>query len=229
MTSIIKNIHPRNLGALALLGLLGCGTQHKLNNAEKGGLIGAGAGGTTGAFVGKDMGNTALGTVLGAAIGGAAGVLIGKRMDRQTDQIRRNVPGAEVERKGEGIVVTFSSNVLFGFDKSVLTPQAEVTIQELYKVLSRYPDERVLVIGHTDNIGTPPYNQKLSERRARSVASYLIELGLDGSRLQAKGMGETDPKFPNDSEAHRAANRRVEFVITAGSKMKQEASQGRLP
>jgi outer membrane protein OmpA-like peptidoglycan-associated protein len=149
-------------------------------------------------------------------------------MDKQAKEIQQEVPNAKVERQGEGIIVTFDSNVLFGFDKSDLTSTAKTTVNDLNTILQKYPDENVMVIGHTDDVGTDSYNQQLSERRAASVATYLEQQGVAASRISTKGMGESDPKVPNDTEANRAQNRRVEFVLTASDKMKQEAKQGTL-
>jgi outer membrane protein OmpA-like peptidoglycan-associated protein len=222
--------HKRLIAALLIVPIImaGCSVTKKMNNTEKGAAIGVGAGAASGAIIGKAAGNTALGAVIGAAVGGTAGALIGKKMDQQKKEIEQSVPNAQVERVGEGLIVTFNSNVLFGFDRYDLTPDAKNTIQDLYQILVKYPDENVLIIGHTDSIGSASYNLKLSQRRANAVADYLIQLGIDPSRITTKGMGETDPKFPNDTPEHRAANRRVEFVLTANEKMKQEAQQGKL-
>ena len=208
---------------LALMILFGCGKP--LTKTQKGAAIGTATGAVAGTIVGKAAGNTALGAIVGAALGGTAGVLIGKKMDRQAKEIQQQVPDAKVQRSGEGIIVTFNSNVLFGFDKSDLTPSAKSTIMDLNKILVNYPDENVLVIGNTDNVGSVSYNQALSERRASSVANYLISLGVSPGRITTKGMGESDPVVPNDTEAHRAQNRRVEFVLTADAAMKQQAQQ----
>jgi outer membrane protein OmpA-like peptidoglycan-associated protein len=208
---------------LAALTLFSCGKP--LTKTQKGAAIGTASGAAAGAIIGKAAGNTAMGAIIGAAVGGGAGAIIGHQMDKQAKEIEREVPNAEVERQGEGIIVTFNSNVLFGFDRSDLTTQAKSTVNDLYTILEKYPNENVLVIGHTDNVGTDSYNQKLSERRASSVANYLITLGIDQGRITTKGMGETDPKVANDTEAHRAENRRVEFVLTANAQMKQEAEQ----
>lgn len=209
--------------ALAALVLFSCGKP--LTKTQKGAAVGTAGGAAAGAIIGKAAGNTALGAIIGAAVGGGAGAVIGHKMDQQAKEIQKQVPNAQVERKGEGIIVTFNSNVLFGFDKSDLTSAAKNTIDDLNTILQKYPDENVLIIGHTDNIGSEKYNQKLSERRASSVANYLISKGISPDRITTKGMGETDPKVPNDTEAHRAENRRVEFVLTANAKMKQEAEQ----
>ena len=210
------------MGAAAVL-LFGCGKP--LTKTQKGAAIGTASGAAAGAIIGKVAGNTAMGAILGAAAGGAAGAVIGHKMDKQAKEIEKEVPNAQVERQGEGIIVTFNSNVLFGFDRSDLSDQAKSTINDLNTILQKYPDENVLVIGHTDDVGSNSYNQSLSERRASSVASYLVSQGVSSARISTKGMGESDPKVANDTEAHRAENRRVEFGLTANAKMKQEAEQ----
>jgi outer membrane protein OmpA-like peptidoglycan-associated protein len=209
--------------ALAALVLLSCGKP--LTKTQKGAGIGTLGGAAAGAIIGKTAGNTALGAIIGAAIGGGAGAIIGHKMDKQAAEIQKAVPNAKVERKGEGIVVTFNSNVLFAFDKYSLTPDAKNTIGDLFTILQKYPDENVLIIGNTDSIGTASYNQKLSERRANSTADYLISLGVSSGRVTTKGLGESDPVATNSTAEGRAQNRRVEFVLTASAKMKQEAEQ----
>jgi outer membrane protein OmpA-like peptidoglycan-associated protein len=211
--------------ALLLIACVWFGCGKPLTRTQKGAAIGTAGGAAAGAIIGKAAGNTALGAIIGAAVGGGAGAVIGHKMDKQAKEIEQEVPNAQVERQGEGIIVTFNSNVLFGFDKSDLTDQAKTTVNDLNTILQKYPDEDVLVIGHTDNVGTDSYNQKLSERRATSVSNYLISQGVSSARISTKGMGESDPKVDNDTEAHRAENRRVEFVLTANEKMKQEAAQ----
>lgn len=202
-----------------------CSTWQGMNNTKKGAVIGTGGGAAAGAAIGKAAGNTALGAIIGAAVGGTAGVLIGKKMDKQAEEIKNEVPNATVERVGEGINVTFNSGVLFGFDKSDLTSQAQSNIQELANVLNKYPDTQVRVEGHTDDTGADAYNYSLSERRAKAVANYLISRGVAANRVQTFWYGETQPKVANDSEANRAQNRRVEFAITANDKMKSDAKK----
>lgn len=214
--------------ALAMAGTIlfgSCSTWQGMNNTKKGAVIGTGGGAAAGAAIGKAAGNTALGAIIGAAVGGTAGVLIGKKMDKQAEEIKNEVPNATVERVGEGINVTFNSGVLFGFDKSDLTSQAQSNIQELANVLNKYPDTQVRVEGHTDDTGADAYNYSLSERRAKAVANYLVSRGVASSRVQTFWYGETQPKVANDSEANRAQNRRVEFAITANEKMKTEAKK----
>ncbi|WP_341841857.1 OmpA family protein [Chitinophaga caseinilytica] len=212
--------------AMAMAGILvfsSCSTWQSMDNTKKGAVIGTGGGAAAGAVIGKAAGNTALGAIIGAAVGGTAGVLIGKKMDKQAEEIKNEVPNATVERVGEGINVTFNSGVLFGFDKSDLTATAKSNIEELAQVLNKYPDTHVRVEGHTDDTGSDSYNYGLSERRAKSVANYLVGQGVSASRVQTFWYGETQPKFPNDSEANRTKNRRVEFSIFANDKMKSDA------
>lgn len=208
------------LVALSLV-FAGC----KTTRTQRGAAVGAATGGALGAIIGKTAGNTSAGAVIGATVGGVAGAVIGKQMDKQAEEIRRKVPDAEVIHNPgeEGIVVNFNSKVLFAFDKSDLTDASRSSIRELAYVLKDYPDTDVMIQGHTDSKGSASYNQGLSERRASSVAAYLRQLDVPASRITAVGYGETMPIADNDTEAGRAENRRVTFVITANEKMKQNA------
>jgi outer membrane protein OmpA-like peptidoglycan-associated protein len=195
------------------------------NKTQKGAVVGTAAGGGMGAVIGKASGNTALGAIIGATVGGAAGAVIGNQMDKQAEEIRNKVPDAKVERVGEGIVVEFSSNVLFGFDKSALSSDAKTSLDKLVTVLNEYKDTDIEIQGHTDSKGTLAYNQKLSEERAGVVSGYLANKGISANRMTIKGFGETVPKYDNETDTGRSENRRVEFLITANEKMKAEAKK----
>jgi outer membrane protein OmpA-like peptidoglycan-associated protein len=195
------------------------------NKTQKGAVIGTAAGGAAGAVIGRASGNTAMGAIIGAAVGGATGAVIGNQMDKQAEEIKKTVPDAKVERVGEGIVVEFSSNVLFAFDKSDLSADSKESLQKLVTVLDSYPDTDIEVQGHTDSKGSSSYNMSLSERRAKSVTGYLTAKDITDNRLTTKGFGETAPKYENDTESDRAKNRRVEFLITANEKMKADAAK----
>lgn len=192
---------------------------------EKGAAIGAGGGGVLGAFIGKAAGNTALGAIIGGAVGGTAGALIGRKMDKQAAEIKQTVPGATVDRQGEGIIVKFDSGILFGIDKTDVKPLAQINLKKLAASLQNNPQTDILVVGHTDSTGTVKHNLDLSIKRARSVRSYLIAAGVDGSRLSTQGKGETEPIADNSTTAGRAQNRRVEIVIVANDQMKNQANQ----
>lgn len=204
----------------AALILSGCAS---LNKTQKGGAVGVVAGGAMGAVIGKVAGNTGLGAIIGAAVGGATGAVIGNKMDKQAREIEKTVPDAKVERVGEGIVVEFSSNILFGFDKSTLSSDAKINLDKLVTVLNTYPDTDIEVQGHTDDKGSESYNQSLSQRRASSVAAYLGSKGIKNNRVNTKGFGKSMPKYDNSTEDGRSKNRRVEFLISANEKMKADA------
>lgn len=209
------------VAATCLIIVMGC----KTSRAFKGGAIGTGTGAVIGGVIGKTAGNTALGAVIGAAVGGAAGAVIGRQMDKQAEEIRNNVPNAEVIHKPgeEGIIINFNSGVLFDFNKSDLTPASIKSVDELSAILKKYPDTNVLIEGHTDDKGSDEYNQSLSERRAAAVSRYLNDKNIDRSRLKTVGYGEKQPVASNESDQGRSQNRRVTFVITANEKMKEEA------
>jgi outer membrane protein OmpA-like peptidoglycan-associated protein len=221
----MRRINPIVAILLCATTLFSCKTWQSMDNTKKGAAIGVGGGAATGAIIGRVAGNTALGAIIGAAVGGTAGVLIGKKMDKQAQEIKTEVPNATVERVGEGINVTFSSGVLFGFDKSDLTSTAQTNIKQLATILNKYPDTYVRVEGHTDTTGTDAYNNALSERRATAVANYLKAQGVAASRVQSFWYGSKQPVVPNNSDANKAKNRRVEFSIYANDKMKSEAKQ----
>jgi outer membrane protein OmpA-like peptidoglycan-associated protein len=195
------------------------------NKTQKGAAVGTAAGGGMGAVIGKAAGNTALGAIIGAAVGGATGAVIGHQMDKQAEEIKNSVPDAKVERIGEGIVVEFSSNVLFGFDQTNLSYESKVSLDKLVKVLNSYKDTDIEVQGHTDSKGSLAYNQTLSEERAGSVTGYLLGAGIASNRMTIKGFGETVPKYDNETADGRSQNRRVEFLITANEKMKSDAAK----
>jgi outer membrane protein OmpA-like peptidoglycan-associated protein len=205
------------------LGLLsGCAG---MTRAERGAVIGATAGAAGGAVIGKHAGSTAKGAIIGAVVGGAAGAYIGHRMDQQAREIAMEIPGATVERVGEGIQVTFDSGILFDFDSDRLRTVAQQNLGNLAASLEKYPGTDVLVVGHTDNIGREEYNQGLSERRAASAANYLVSRGVDYRRIRMVGMGETEPIATNATEAGRQQNRRVEIAIYANEQLRREAQQ----
>lgn len=209
-------------GALAVaLTLPACAS---MNNTQKGAVIGAASGGAIGAVVGKKVGSTAKGAIIGAAVGGTAGAIIGARMDKQAKELAMDIPGARVERVGEGIVVTFDSGLLFAYDSDAIQGAARTNLQNLAQSLQKYPKTDVLIVGHTDATGSDSYNQGLSQRRASSAVAYLASQGVDRSRLRPTGRGESEPIESNSSETGRAQNRRVEVVIVANDDLKREVA-----
>jgi outer membrane protein OmpA-like peptidoglycan-associated protein len=202
--------------------MIGCAS---INKTQKGAIIGTVGGGAAGAVIGRVAKNTGLGAIIGAAVGGATGAIIGHQMDKQAEEIEKTVPDAKVVRVGEGIVVEFSSNVLFGFDRSNLSSDAKINLDKLVKILDGYSETNIEIQGHTDSKGSLAYNKTLSKKRSESVLDYLNMRGISGSRLSTIGYGESMPKYENETESGRAQNRRVEFLITANEKMKTDAEK----
>lgn len=207
----------------------GCNAVKNSNNTQKGVAIGAVAGGVLGAVLGNNIGkggNGALGAVLGGVIGGVAGGVIGNKMDKQAREIQTALPGATVERVGEGIKLTLGENaVRFDTNKSTLTPAAKANLDKLVPVFQSYADTDIVIYGYTDSTGSVEYNQTLSEQRAASVKTYLASKGLNTSRFTTTGLGIADPIATNDTPEGRSQNRRVEFAITANQKMIEDAKK----
>lgn len=221
--------------AVVLLMASGCETAKKTNKAQRGAVIGAAGGAVIGGVIGNNVGkgNTVLGAIIGGVVGGVAGGIIGNKMDKQAEKIKNEIPGAEVQRVGEGIVVTFSEKnpdgskmgVYFDFDRSELTSNSKLALNKLIQIFKEYPETNILVEGHTDDKGTDNYNLALSKKRAKAVGNYLKINGVEPSRLTINWYGEAQPKVENASDISRAENRRVEFAITANAAMKAEAQK----
>ena len=220
---------------MTMLVISGCESIKKTNKTQRGAAIGTAGGAVIGGIIGNNVGkgNTALGAVIGGVVGGVTGGIIGNKMDRQAEKIKNEIPGAEVQRVGEGIIVTFDEKnpdgskmgVYFAFDKSDITPNSKLALDKLVKIFNEYPETNILVEGHTDDKGTDSYNLALSQKRALAVGNYLKRENISPSRLTINWYGETQPKVENSSDASRAENRRVEFAITANDKMKEEAKK----
>jgi outer membrane protein OmpA-like peptidoglycan-associated protein len=206
-----------------------CDAVKNTNKTQRGAAIGAVGGAILGGVLGNNIGgggNGALGAVLGGVVGGVAGGVIGNKMDKQAREIETNLPGAQVERVGEGIKLTLGENaVRFDTNKSTLTANAKTNLDKLVKVFNEYPDTNIQIYGHTDSAGADDYNLKLSQLRAASVKTYLSGKGLAASRFETKGIGEAEPIAANDTAEGKSQNRRVEFAITANQKMVEDAKK----
>ena len=206
--------------ALILLAGAGCSS---MNKSQQGAVVGAGAGGVVGAVIGHAAGSTATGAIIGAAVGGAAGAIIGHQMDKQAQELQQNIPGAVVQRVGEGITVTFASGLLFDFDSDAVRGEASHNLNVLAESLEKYDNSDLLIVGHTDDVGTEAYNQDLSERRADAAANYLRSRGVRRS-IRTVGRGEDEPIVSNASEEGRSKNRRVEVAIYASEEFRDQAA-----
>lgn len=204
-----------------------CNSVKNANNTQKGAGIGAGAGALIGAIIGNNSKiGTAGGALIGAAVGGGTGALIGNKMDKQARQIDQALPGATVERVGEGIRLILNENaVRFDTGKATLTAAAKANLDKLVPVFKEYADTEIDIFGYTDSTGSPEFNLSLSQKRAESVRNYFVTKGLLASRFIIKGMGIADPIAANDTAEGRAQNRRVEFAILANEKMIQDAKK----
>ncbi len=195
------------------------------NKTTRGAVIGGAGGAVLGGVIGHAAGNTLLGAILGAAVGGAAGAFIGNYMDKQAAEMQRDLEGAEVERIGEGIKITFDSGILYDIDKSDLRPVSQTNLVNLAKILNKYPDTNILIEGHTDDTGSDEHNLILSKDRAQSVASYLATVGVKSARFSIAGYGETQPIVTNDTAEGRQKNRRVDIAVLANDKLKKAAEE----
>lgn len=202
---------------LILVAMAGCSS-----GARKGGAVGAVAGGAAGAVIGHATGNTARGAIIGAVVGGAAGAIIGEQMDKQAEELKQDIPGATVERVGEGIAVTFASGLLFDFDSDIVRGDSRYNLDALAANLHKYEDRNLLIVGHTDAIGSAEYNEDLSIRRAEAAARYLRNRGVN-ELIETRGRGEYEPIASNDTEAGRSQNRRVEVAIYANEELRARA------
>ncbi|MDE0535784.1 OmpA family protein [Tenacibaculum sp. L6] len=220
--------------SLSILFLVGsiftsCKSIQNANNTQKGAVIGTTAGAVIGAVIGNNVGsgnNSELGAILGGVVGGVAGGVIGNQMDKQAREIEEALPGAEVERVGEGIKLTLGENaVRFDTNKASLTSTAKANLDKLVPVFKDYQNTDIVIYGYTDSTGAVEYNQTLSEKRANSVKNYLASKGLNNSRFETKGLGVNDPIATNETAEGRSKNRRVEFAIVANEQMIQEAKK----
>lgn len=226
-------INKLNIAAFFIAGsllLTSCESVQNSNNTQKGAAIGTAAGAVIGGILGNNIGkggNAPLGAVLGGVVGGVAGGVIGDKMDKQAKEIKETLPGAEVERVGEGIKVTLNENTVnFDFNSANLTTLAKTNLDKLVTVLKNNPDTNINIYGHTDSIGSDAVNLRISAQRAAAVKNYFVANGISASRMFTEGLGKSSPIASNDTDAGRAKNRRVEFAITANEKMIEDAKQG---
>ena len=207
--------------------LVSCDSVKNANNTQKGAAIGTAAGAVLGAVIGNNVGsgkNSELGAILGGVVGGVTGGVIGNKMDKQAREIEQALPGAEVERVGEGIKLTLGEDaVRFQTNKSTLTSSAQDNLDKLIPVFKEYENTDIVIYGYTDITGKAEYNLQLSEKRANSVKNYLAAKGLVSSRFKTKGMGINDPIATNETAEGRSKNRRVEFAIVANEQMIENA------
>jgi outer membrane protein OmpA-like peptidoglycan-associated protein len=209
--------------ALAVV-LAGCATEGPLGHRETGSIIGAVGGAVIGAMA-YDR-NRSKGALIGAVGGALAGGAVGRYMDDQRRDLEKNLSEeiklgqARIEKLPNDVVrVTMTNQTAFETNSAQIKSGFHSTMDKLADVVVRYNKTSLTVVGHTDDVGTNEYNQKLSERRALSVAQYLESKRVNSMRLAISGKGETQPLATNANEGGRQANRRVEIYVepvTAG-------------
>lgn len=178
------------------------------------------AGTAAGAVIGNIVsGGEEEGTIIGGVVGGIAGTALGSYLDRQKRDLQAAIggSGAGIVNTGSALVVSLPEAITFDVDSSDVKPAIRDDIIAVSRNLQAYPASTVQVVGYTDNTGSAAYNQGLSERRAQAVTNILVASGTSAGRIQAYGRGMSDPVASNDTAAGRAANRRVEIVITPTS------------
>jgi outer membrane protein OmpA-like peptidoglycan-associated protein len=181
--------------------------------------VGAGVGAVSGAVIGHQISHGS-GKWVGAAVGALAGGAIGHYMDNQQRDFEQDLAAErqanqlEVERmRDDTLRLTLDSEVSFDFDSAAIKPTFRPSLDKLADVINKYDRTVVHVVGHTDSVGSAEYNQRLSERRAESVADYLGSRGVPYQRLRTEGRGKREPRADNATEAGRQLNRRVEIYI----------------
>ena len=206
---------------LTSLALASCAADQPLGNLghrEQGAILGAVGGAVIGA-VAYDK-NRTKGAVVGAVGGGLAGGAVGRYMDDQKRDLEKNLAAeiksgqARVEKLQNDVVrITMTSQTAFDTNSANIKPGFHTTMDKIADVVVRYGKTSLTVVGHTDNVGSDDYNQKLSERRAHAVAQFLSGRRVDPIRLAVSGKGEMSPIASNSTESGRQANRRVEIYV----------------
>ncbi len=207
------------LSVLMIIGLVsGCTTvnpytgESQTSKAVWGTAIGAATGAATGALV---SGNRGAGAIVGGLAGAAVGGGVGYYLDVQEAELRAELAGTGVGvvRDNDSIRLVMPGNITFNTDSSDINAGFYATLNSVAKVLKKYDNSTVMVLGYTDSTGSDAYNMTLSKQRANAVAAYLQGQGVAVRRFEIMGMGPTSPIASNETAAGRAQNRRVEIKI----------------
>ena len=214
--------------AMSMLAVVSCGT-----NQGTGALIGAGGGAIVGGIIGKLAGNTAVGAAIGGAVGAGTGAIIGRHMDKVAEQAKQ-IENAKVEKVQdanglEAVKVTFDSGILFATNKADLNASSKSALAKFSNTLKNNNLLSVDIYGHTDSTGNDGINIPLSNKRAQSVANYLMQCGVSSSQFKnVAGKGSSEPVADNSTAAGKQQNRRVEVYLYASKAMVDAANNGTL-
>lgn len=209
------------VAAMATMVVAGCQTtdpytgQQQMNRTSRNALIGAGIGVAAGLLTGDSAVERRQHALIGAGVGGLAGGAVGVYQDRQQAALRDRLQGSgvDVSRTGDNITLNMPGNITFAFNSSNLAPEFYPVLNNVAGVMKEYDQTVVEVAGHTDSVGSDEVNQRISEQRANAVTQYLVAQGLNPQRFITVGAGERHPIASNDTDAGRAANRRVEITL----------------
>ncbi|MDQ2068731.1 OmpA family protein [Natronospira sp. AB-CW4] len=209
------------VAALFTIGLAACTTldpytgEEQRARATTGTVIGAVSGAILGAATASDRRERKRRMLIGAGLGGLAGGTVGAYMDRQEARLREQLEGSgvSVTRDGDNIHLNMPGDITFGFDDDSLRRDFHDVLDSVSLVLREFDQTIIEVAGHTDSVGAASYNQRLSERRAQSVARYLLGKGIMEERMLVVGYGEDQPVASNETDEGRAQNRRVELTL----------------
>src|ERR671936_1653871 len=165
--------------------------------------------------VGRAVGATARSAIAGAAASGPAATTIARQMDKEAQDLAFDLPGAIVQRLGGGIAVTLAEGMLFAQDSDELTSASRDNLRRLANSFEKYPNTRVLIVGHSDAQSPKDKSLDLSDRRAKALADFFEQIGINRARMTALGRGDAEPIASNDTDAGRQWNRRIEIAIYA--------------
>lgn len=233
----MKLLHVAGIALISGCLLLGETSCSSMNNTGKGALIGGGGGSALGAGLGAIIGGgkgAGIGAAIGAAVGAGAGALIGNKMDKQQKELEEQLQQqAEVEKVQDqnglqALKVTFQSGILFPTNGTSLSEQAKIELAKFAQNIIQNPGTNIQVFGFTDNTGTYAVNERVATGRADAVMTYLVNCGVQPTRIVAQGIPMADYVASNETPQGRAQNRRVEVFITASQQMIQDAENGTL-
>jgi outer membrane protein OmpA-like peptidoglycan-associated protein len=208
----------------------GCAWWGERSRTTKGAVYGTGAGAAAGAAIGAVVGGgggAAKGAAIGAVVGGLTGTGVGYYMDRQAKDMQEVLDRQDrLERDGDTLRASLSSDVLFDSGSATLHPGAGDKLRQIADVLQKYPRTRVEIVGHTDSKGSDQSNLVLSRQRAESVRDAIVQDGVSAARITTRGAGESRPVATNDSSTGRAMNRRVEITVRPDEAVAAEGGAG---
>lgn len=226
MTTAIRNITLALAGAAVLSACATTGGSYtysdpngnqtqQQNKTGRNAAIGAGLGVLAGLLSGDSATERRQHAMIGAGIGALGGAAIGNYQDRQERALRERTAntGIEVDRQGDNITLSLPDGITFDFNKTTLKPQFYGALNGVASTLSEYNQTMIEVVGHTDSIGTDVVNDRISKERADAVANYLRGQGVQSARIETLGAGKRYPVADNNTDAGRAANRRVEIRV----------------